>query len=83
MLLGFVQEIRSLYYFKDLGQSGSDPLYTNSKGVDIVNSRFAIGPSTGRKFHDNERQTFEFDRGPCKTPASLKSPILMAFWGTL
>lgn len=57
----------SLYYARDLdGQPAHDPLYTDQQGVQITDSRFAIGPSTGREFFDDGRGDIEFDRGPCK-----------------
>lgn len=56
-----------LYYAKDLDNSaGNGPLYVDANGEDIVDEKFAIGPSTGRESIDNRRATISFDRGPCK-----------------
>lgn len=58
----------SLYFSKDLnGKPDSQPLYVDGNGNHIENSRFAVGPSTGREHFDNGRATVNFDRGPCKT----------------
>ena len=63
----------SLYYAKDLDNSSENEyLYTDGNGIDIKDSRFAIGPSTGRELIDNGRATVEFDRGPCKFLSHLK-----------
>ena len=54
-----------LYYAKDLVEStGDEPLYVDANGIDIINERFAIGPSTKREWVDNGRATIDFDRGP-------------------
>lgn len=59
-----------LYYAKDLDSSSdNEALYTNADGVAIKDSRFAIGPSTGRELIDDRRATVEFDRGPCIFPS--------------
>jgi len=56
----------SLYYAGDLEQSvKNEVLYFDTDGAGIVNSRFAIGPCTGREYFDDGRGTVEFDRGPC------------------
>ena len=58
----------SLYYSKDLvSSSDNKTLYTDANGVDVKDSRFSIGPSTGRELIDNRRAGVEFDRGPCKS----------------
>ncbi|KAL1613217.1 hypothetical protein SLS60_001449 [Paraconiothyrium brasiliense] len=57
----------SLYYANDLDESSeSEPLYVDANGIDTIDERFAIGPSTGREMVDNGRATVQFDRGPCK-----------------
>ncbi|KAI4173635.1 MAG: hypothetical protein LQ343_002810 [Gyalolechia ehrenbergii] len=57
--------IGALYYSKDLqGSHSLDCTYTNADGQEIKDTRFAIGPCTGREFFDNGRATVEFDRGP-------------------
>lgn len=56
-----------LYYAKDLEErTGNEPLYIDENGVDVIDARFAIGPSTGRELIDNGRATIDFDRGPCE-----------------
>jgi len=57
----------SFYYSEDLDGPTQSPLYTNYHGVEVTDSRFAVGPSTGRGFIDDGRLIVEFDRGPCKT----------------
>ncbi|KAF4622709.1 hypothetical protein G7Y89_g14318 [Cudoniella acicularis] len=57
-----------LYYAKDLdATSRNEPLYTDANGADVEDSRFAIGPSTGRELIDNGRTAVDFDRGPWET----------------
>ena len=57
----------SLYYANDLDESTeNEPLYVDATGVDIIDKKFAIGPSTGRESVDNGRATMNFDRGRCK-----------------
>ncbi|KAL8787607.1 MAG: hypothetical protein Q9195_007695 [Heterodermia aff. obscurata] len=51
-------------------------LYTDCYGNAVVNSRFAVGPSTGRDFSDDGRITIEYDRGPCKTWQTLEEYAL-------
>lgn len=55
----------SLYYSEDLETSDPKPLYTDRNGDEVMDARFAIGPSTGRGFSDDRRSMVEFDRGPC------------------
>ena len=65
----------SLYYAGDLGmdKDTQKPLYTDCHGNAVKNSRFVIGPSTGRDFSDDDRMSIELDRGPCKKLPCLKS----------
>lgn len=56
----------SLYYSKDLVGPTDRPLYTDCHGVQVKDSKFAVGPSTGRGFNDDGRSTVHFDDGPCK-----------------
>jgi len=57
----------SLYYARDLDKpSENGHLYTDANGVDITDSKFAIGPSVGRDWMDDQRSTIDIDRGPCK-----------------
>jgi hypothetical protein len=61
------EKFGSLYYSADLGgQLVDGPLYTDHQGVQIANSKFAIGPSTGRESFDDGRAAIEFDKGPCE-----------------
>lgn len=63
----------ALYYAKDLDETtGNEPLYVNENGVDVINERFAIGPSTGHEWIDNGRATIDLDRGPCKISVFAK-----------
>lgn len=57
----------SVYYADDLDGHNQSLLYTDGHGVEIMDPKFAVGPSTGREFSDNRRSMVEFDRGPCKT----------------
>ena len=57
----------SLYYAEDLpGHNSHDFLYVNEDGAEVRDSRFAVGPSTGREVIDDGRAAVTFDRGPCK-----------------
>ncbi|KAH6678552.1 hypothetical protein B0J14DRAFT_625117 [Halenospora varia] len=57
-----------LYYAKDLAAPATnEPLYTDANGIDVIDPKFAIGPSTGRELIDNGRSDVEFDRGPWPT----------------
>ncbi|ORY11479.1 hypothetical protein BCR34DRAFT_587823, partial [Clohesyomyces aquaticus] len=59
----------ALYYAEDLDDSiANGPLYTDANGVDIVDDRFTIGPSTGSELIDNGRANITFDRGSCELP---------------
>ena len=66
----------SLYYAKDLDAGlENDDLYMGTDGIVVKDSKFAIGPSTGRELIDNGRAAVEFDRGPC-----ISTPITSIFW---
>ncbi|KAF2259616.1 APH-domain-containing protein [Lojkania enalia] len=66
----------SLYYAKDLDEStGNGPLYVDANGIDIIDEKFAIGPSTGRESIDNGRATINFDRGPWNSLEEYHSAI--------
>ena len=55
----------SLYFSKDLNDAPNDqPLYVDAAGDYVKNTRYAIGPSTGRENIDIGRATVHFDRGP-------------------
>jgi hypothetical protein len=59
----------SLYYANDLDEPTENELltlYADATGIDIIDKKFAIGPSTGRESIDNGRATINFNRGPCK-----------------
>ena len=53
----------SLYYKTDLPSSPSLE-YTDKEGKQIIDDRFAIGPSTSRQNTDDGRKDIEFERGP-------------------
>jgi hypothetical protein len=56
-----VEGYGSIYYASDLPEEARIPL-TES----LSDDKFAIGPITGRDWHDNGRISVDFDRGPCK-----------------
>ena len=67
----------SLYYAQDLDQRRLDgPLAIDHHGNEITNKKYAIGPSNGREFMDNEKANVSFDRGPCKTFPAVMSSLL-------
>jgi hypothetical protein len=58
----------SLYYAKDLPSiSNGEPLYVDENGNEVSCSRFAVGPTNGRKFFDDGKGMVDMDRGPCMT----------------
>ncbi|KAI9709411.1 MAG: hypothetical protein M1812_007688 [Candelaria pacifica] len=61
------EQLGSIYYARDLDEQVSGPLYTDGEGTRISNPKFAVGPTTGRNFNDDGRETIEFDRGPWST----------------
>jgi len=68
----------SLYFAKDLGKEATNQaVYTNVNGMDVTDSRFAIGPSTGRELFDNGRATVDLDKGPCKHRSTWLLLILL------
>lgn len=69
------KQFGGLYYTQDLDEHTQSPLYFDQHGVAITDPRFAIGPSTGREFIDDERAAIEFDRGPCRTHIQILVPI--------
>lgn len=75
----------SLYYAKDLDKStGDEPLYVDTNGIDVIDQKFAIGPSTGRESIDDGRATINFDRGPCEISVLEKgAPLTNTDKGTL
>jgi hypothetical protein len=59
--------IGALYYAQDIRNCRPfGCVYTNHDGVEINDSRFLIGPCTGREFIDDGRASVIFDRGPCE-----------------
>lgn len=61
------RQFGGLYYKEDLENATSEGyLYTNRKGERVQDSRFAIGPMTGRDWSDCGRAALKCDRGPCK-----------------
>lgn len=65
--VSFLQQ-GSLYFASDEHQTtASDtPLYTRSDGSTEKDSRYRVGPSTGREWVDAGRQAIQCSRGPCK-----------------
>ncbi|KAL9103362.1 MAG: hypothetical protein Q9163_001574 [Psora crenata] len=62
------QKLGSLYYAQDLDKQNLDnPLYIDLDGNEIVDMKFAVGPSNGREFVDDGRANINFDRGPWNT----------------
>lgn len=56
----------NLYYSADLNGAPGTRIYTSPSEPEVPDSRFTIGPSTGRDFVDYGRDSLDFDRGPCK-----------------
>lgn len=66
------EQFGSLYFAEDVGGSAHSPLtYLDRDGRKVTDSRFVVGPSTGREMFDDGREDIEFDRGPCKSQPSL------------
>jgi hypothetical protein len=59
----------SLYYKRDL-LSATSLVYRAGEDSEILDERFAIGPSTSRQNVDDGRLGLDFDRGACKCPYS-------------
>ncbi|RHZ57500.1 uncharacterized protein CDV56_108101 [Aspergillus thermomutatus] len=57
----------SLYYKQDLAHSAPSVQYTDTNGQDVVDDRFAVGPSMSRQNTDDGRAELHFDRGPWHT----------------
>ena len=59
----------SLYYAQDLDEDlgVQSPLYIDLQNSEVINPKYAIGPSSGREFVDAGRVDVNFDRGPCET----------------
>ena len=61
------EQFGSLYFPEDIdGPTLSALIYTDHEGRRVSDSRFVVGPSTGREMFDDGRANIEFDRGPCK-----------------
>ena len=72
------KQLGSLYYAQDLDQKSFDgPLAIDQHGDEITDKKFAVGPSNGREFVDNEKANISFDRGPCKTFSAVMFSLLM------
>ncbi|KAL2063111.1 hypothetical protein VTL71DRAFT_6183 [Oculimacula yallundae] len=66
----------SLYYAKDLDERPEiTPLFIDESGIETNDTKFAIGPSTGRELLDNGRAAIDFDRGPWKTVEEYHNAI--------
>ncbi|KAK2875088.1 hypothetical protein FQN49_001784 [Arthroderma sp. PD_2] len=65
-----------IYYARDLPNSQREGhLYTDDKGNKLWDSRFAIGPITGREWFDCGRATLDCDRGPWNSVHSYYKAI--------
>jgi len=53
-------------YFKDDLEHPKGISYADEDGQELVDDRFAIGPSVSRQSNDDGRSDVTFDRGPCK-----------------
>ena len=53
----------SLYYAGDMGQSENN--YYIQDGNTVKDSKFVIGPATGRDWVDAGRSGLNIERGPC------------------
>jgi hypothetical protein len=72
----------SLYYANDLHDSATTHLvYIDKDGKEVLDDRYAVGPSTGREFIDNGRATVSFDRGPCKPHSYPLDPSTNTYKG--
>ena len=70
------REFGSLYYTKDLEHPArTEVLYTDTAGRPTINAQFSIGPTTDRKFLDDNRANIDFDRGPCESSKFLAKTI--------
>ncbi|KAJ8104742.1 hypothetical protein OPT61_g10596 [Boeremia exigua] len=66
----------SLYFRSDLNDvPDGQPLYVDADGNHVKNTRYAIGPLTGREYFDNGRGTVDFDRGPWTTLEAYHTAI--------
>jgi hypothetical protein len=81
------EQFGSLCFFDDIDGSASQMLrYIDQEGRKVQDSRFVVGPSTGREMFDDGRASIKFDWGPCKCSAHLRSSYLTpsrAFAGRL
>ena len=76
------KQFGSLYFANDVGkQNSKDPLCFDDRGIVIKNSKFAVGPSTGREYYDAGRASVDYDRGPCMRASepSLADSVLLTF----
>jgi hypothetical protein len=74
------RQFGGLYYRQDLESGPSeDYLYTNQKGENVHDSRFTIGPMTGRDWCDCRRSALICYRGPCKKHRHTGLHTLNAF----
>ncbi|PWY93924.1 phosphotransferase enzyme family protein [Aspergillus sclerotioniger CBS 115572] len=64
----------SLYYSSDL-ENSDGCVIVKEDGYELKEHRFAVGPTTGREFHDDGRIEVDFDRGPWDTVHQYKSAV--------
>jgi hypothetical protein len=68
------REFGALFYAQDLPAGASEKyLYTNKDGDKVHNTRFRVGPMTGRDWSDCGRADLKCDRGPCKKDLGINS----------
>jgi len=73
-----------LYYAKDLDQStANEPLYVDANGIDIMDERFAIGPSTGRDQLTTEERLSALTEDHIRPPSLKRSSLTNKNKGTL
>lgn len=71
------EQFGSLYFPEDISASASIPLsYIDGDGKRVQESRFVVGPSTGREMFDDGRANVDFNRGPCEFQALLYSRLI-------
>ncbi|KAI5196877.1 hypothetical protein E4T39_07553 [Aureobasidium subglaciale] len=62
------EQFGSLYFPEDIDGPALPTLkYVDHEGRKVSDSRFVVGPSTGREMFDDGRANIKFDRGPWKS----------------
>ncbi|KAK5113994.1 hypothetical protein LTR62_003117 [Meristemomyces frigidus] len=69
--------IGSLYYAKDLSPTDvAGPVFFDDSGNPVTDSKFAIGPISGREWMDFGRANIDCDRGPWTSTESYRRAVL-------